>query len=162
MTAELPVLATPAEVCDDAAGDEDGDGQADCADADCAAHPACSGDGTAYNYDAAPAVTIPDNNPTGVSNTITVTDTGTLTDAKVTVDITHSYRGDLKVTLTKGTFNVVLFDRQGGSADDLKQTFTVPGLTGAALAGGWTLKVVDAAAQDVGTLNSWSIEATAR
>jgi NAD(P)-dependent dehydrogenase (short-subunit alcohol dehydrogenase family) len=56
----------------------------------------------------------------------------------------------------------VLFNGAGGSADDLKQTFAVPGLASAALAGGWTLKVEDSAAQDVGRLNSWKIEATTR
>lgn len=161
VVAELPALQAAAEVCD-AAGDEDGDGKANCEDTDCATHPSCSGDGTAYNYSATPAVAIPDNNTTGVSNTISVTDTGTVTDAKITVDITHTYRGDLKLTLSKGTFNVVLFDGDGGSADNLQQTFAVPGLTGAALAGGWTLKVQDTYAQDVGQLNSWAIEATAR
>jgi subtilisin-like proprotein convertase family protein len=91
-----------------------------------------------------------------------VTDTGTITDAKLTVDITHSYRGDLKVTLTKGADSVVVHNGTGGSADDLKTTFPVPGFVGKALAGGWTLKVVDSAAQDVGTLNSWALETVAR
>ncbi len=162
VAAETPVLSAPvAEVCD-AAGDEDGDGQANCADTDCATHPTCQAGGTVRTYTAAPAATIPDNSAVGLSSTITVADTGTLADVKVTVDVTHTYRGDLKVTLSKGTFTTVLFNQTGGSADDLKQTFTVAGLTSAALAGGWTLKVEDSAAQDVGTLNSWKIEATTR
>ncbi len=117
--------------------------------------------GTAHTYNATPAAAIPDNAPAGVTNTIDVTDDGKVSEAKVTVDITHSYRGDLQVTLVKGTKSIVLFNGDGGSADDLKQTFTVTGIAGEALRGGWSLKVVDTAAQDTGTLNSWKLEATA-
>ncbi len=165
VVAEVPTLGGPvtAEVCDDAAmKDEDGDTKANCADSDCAMHPSCSGGGTAHNYAATPAAAIPDNAPAGVSNTITVSDTGTITDAKLTVDITHPYRGDLRVTLTKGTDSVVVHNATGGSADNLKTTFPVAGFVGKALAGGWTLKVVDGAAQDVGTLNAWSLEVSSR
>ncbi len=163
VVAELPSLTAAAEVCDDAASaDEDGDGQANCSDADCAMAPACSGQGTAHNYSAAPAASIPDNAPAGIANTITVTESGTLTEVKLTVDITHSYRGDLKVTLSHAGTDTVVFNATGGSADDLKMTFPVPAQVGKALAGAWTLTVVDGAAQDVGTLNSWALETVAR
>jgi len=159
VVAEIPTLEAPREVCD-AGGDEDGDGQANCADADCLMHPACAGGGGDHTFTATPAASIPD---TGmISNTIDVADDGTVADVKVTVDITHTYRGDLKVSLTKGAVTKVLFNGTGGSADDLKQTFTVTGLDGAALRGGWTLKVEDTASQDVGTLNSWKLEVTTR
>ncbi len=155
VSAEIPTLDTPREVCD-AGGDEDGDGQANCADADCLMHPACSGGGSVQTFSATPASAIPDEGQ--VSNTIDVAQDGTVADVKVTVDISHSFRGDLKVSLTKGTTTKVLFNGDGGGADDLKQTFTVTGLDGQALRGGWTLKVEDTAAQDTGTLNSWSLE----
>ena len=163
VVAELPTLQAPAEVCDDTASvDEDGDGKANCADSDCAMAPSCSGQGTAHNYNATPNASIPDNAPAGVSNTITVADAGTLTEVKLTLDITHSYRGDLKVTLSHAGVDTVVFDRTGGSADDVKLTLPVAALNNKALAGAWTLKVVDAAAQDVGKLNSWSLETVAR
>ena len=76
------------------------------------------------------------------------------------LDRVQAKHGDLKVTLSKGATSKVVFDSTGGSADDLKQTFTVTGITGS-LAGDWTLKVEDGAAQDVGTLNSWTLEVTA-
>ncbi len=161
VTAELPTLDTPREVCDDLTRkDEDGDGKANCDDTDCATHPTCSGGGTAHTYTATPAATIPDNNPAGITSNIDVTDTGAITDLKLTVDISHSFRGDLKITLTKGAKSLVVFANEGGSADNVKQTFTVAGFSGAALAGTWTLSVVDNAAQDVGTLSSWKLEAT--
>jgi hypothetical protein len=163
VVAELPQLGGTAEVCDDAASaDEDGDGKANCADSDCAMAPSCSGQGTAHNYNATPNASIPDNAPAGVTNTINVTDTGTLTEVKLTVDITHPYRGDLKVTLSHAGTDTLVFNATGGSADDLKMTFPVAAQAGKALAGAWTLKVVDTAAQDAGTLNSWALETVAR
>ena len=163
VASEVPTLETPREVCDDAGDlDEDGDGQKNCSDADCSAHPSCSGGGNAYDYAATPNQSIPDNNPTGISSTITVTDTGTITDAKLTVDITHTYRGDLRVSLTKGADTITVHNQTGGSADNLQATFPLPTLNGKPLAGTWTLKVVDTYAQDVGKLNSWSLEVAAR
>ncbi|HEY5933722.1 MAG TPA: proprotein convertase P-domain-containing protein [Kofleriaceae bacterium] len=159
--AALPVVENPREVCDDAGDvDEDNDGKANCDDSECSAHPSCGGNNTAHTYNASPAAGIPDDSTTGVSNTIAVSDTGTITSVKLTVDISHSYRGDLKVTLTKGSTSKVVFNGTGGSADDLKQSFDVTGITGS-LAGDWTLKVEDTAAQDVGTLNAWTLEVTA-
>jgi len=159
---EVPSLAPAAEVCDDAAMvDEDGDGKANCEDTQCSMHPSCGSSGTSHSYSAMPNQSIPDNSPTGVSSTINVTDSGEIVDVKVTTDITHTYRGDLRVTLTHGTTSKVIFDQAGGSADDLKQTFTVAGVAGA-LSGAWTLKVEDAASQDVGKLNGWTLEVTTR
>ena len=119
------------------------------------------GTGTPRSYTSTGTASIPDNAPAGASNTITVSDTGKVSgDVKVTVDITHTYSGDLKVSLVKGTTEKVLSANVGGSTDDIKKTFTVTGLDGQTIAGGWTLKIVDNAAQDVGTLNSWKLELT--
>src|SRR5262245_8428076 len=161
VSADLPTLDTPKEICDDPGmADEDGNGLANCADPACAMSPACTGGGQMHSYTASPNAAIPDNDPTGVSSAISVSDAGALTDVSVTVDITHTYRGDLRVTLDHGGTSVVLVDGVGGSADDIKQTFSVAGLVGAELGGSWTLKVVDTAAQDTGTLNSWKLSAT--
>jgi aminopeptidase S len=76
----------------------------------------------------------------------------------VGVDIRHTFRGDLVVDLIapNGTaYN--LANRSGGSADNIIQTFTVN--TSAETANGtWNLRVRDAAAQDTGTINSWSLQ----
>ena len=166
VTADLPSLITPREVCDDGVGgDEDGDGQANCSDADCSMHPACNqgGGDVAHQYNAAPAAAIPDNDTAGVSSTIDVADTGTITDAKVSVTITHTYIGDLKVTLTKGTETITVHANTGGAQDNLNvMSFALPALSGKPLAGAWTLKVVDNAAQDTGSLASWALDVTAR
>jgi len=77
--------------------------------------------------------------------------------ASVAVNISHTYRGDLLVELVAPDGSAyVLSDRSGGSADDIVGSFTVD-LSSEALDGTWILRVNDNAAQDIGTLNSWSI-----
>jgi hypothetical protein len=157
--AEVPDLGAPATeaACDDGL-DNDGDNQTDCDDADCASAPACASNPTVRMYTSSPNLSIPDNDPTGVSDTIDVSDTGTVGSVKVTVAIDHTYRGDLTLTLSHGQTTQTVVAESGGSADDIREEFDVAGFTGAALAGGWTLKVVDGAGQDVGTLETWTLE----
>ena len=71
----------------------------------------------------------------------------------------HTFKGDLRVSLHKGSQAVVLHDRSGGGADDIVQSFDVGGFDGQDLAGEWRVVVVDTANQDVGTLVSWSLSA---
>ena len=83
------------------------------------------------------------------------------------VNITHTYKGDLEVSLIApdGT-TVLLHNRTGGSTDNVDTVFpdlTAPAqslsaFAGKSTAGAWTLKVRDLAAIDVGTLNSWEID----
>jgi len=75
----------------------------------------------------------------------------------VAVDIVHTYIGDLKVDLIAPDGSVyVLHNRAGGSADDIKRTYTV-NLSGEALNGTWKLRVNDNYDNDIGYINSWSI-----
>jgi hypothetical protein len=115
--------------------------------------------GTTHSYAATPGTAIPDDDVTGIESTISVPDAGTLRSLTVTVDISHTYRGDLGVKLVHGTQTVTLSDHAGGADDDLKATFTVTGAVGQGLQGDWTLVVADNAAQDTGTLNAWSMVA---
>ena len=118
-------------------------------------------------YTAAPGLAIPDNNATGVTSTINVPATGTVADLRVRVSITHTYIGDLEVSLIApdGT-TVLLHNRTGASADNIVTVYpdlTAPaqslsGFSGKAIGGAWKLKVRDLAAIDVGTLNSWEID----
>ena len=101
---------------------------------------------------------IPDKVAAGIDNTVTVNDGATVTTAKVSVDITHTYIGDLVVKLTSPTGQTwTLHSKEGGSADDLKKTYTLDDVQGA-INGGWVLNVADTYAQDTGTLNSWKID----
>ena len=75
----------------------------------------------------------------------------------MTVDISHTWKGDLKVDLLAPDGSVyVLHNYTGGSADNIKQTFNV-NLSSEAINGNWRLRVNDKASGDAGRINSWSI-----
>ena len=92
-----------------------------------------------------------------VSDTITVSDSGTATSVSVAVDITHTYIGDLKIDLVApdGTTRT-LHNRSGGSADDIDQTYA-PSFGSIPISGVWTLRINDNYNADPGTLNSWTL-----
>jgi subtilisin-like proprotein convertase family protein len=50
-----------------------------------------------------------------------------------------------------------LHNRTGGSADNIDQTFTV-NLASEARNGAWKLRVRDAAAQDTGNIDTWTLK----
>lgn len=86
---------------------------------------------------------------------------GPIDSFKVNLDIDHSYRGDLVVNLTGPDGQTVnISNREGGSADNIKGEFDLSSaLKGKDIKGDWTLSVQDAAAQDEGKLNNWSVDA---
>lgn len=98
---------------------------------------------------------IPDNDATGASVTIEVTAEVAITTMTAEVDISHTYVGDLRVTLTgpNGKVEVLKDFGVGGSSDDLKKTFDVKAFNNASARGTWTLQVVDNAGQDTGRIN---------
>ena len=118
--------------------------------------------------ESSPGVAIPDNVAAGVSDTVSFDQEATITSARVTLDITHTYIGDLQVTLlTPWGASLVLHPRnQGGSADNIRRTIQesdVPALAtlrGRSVKGPWRLTVQDLAPADVGTLNRWALEFT--
>ncbi len=79
--------------------------------------PACSngGPGGTVNYASTGAVNLPDNNTGGANSSITVSDPNiVITDVNVNIEITHTWVGDLRATLTSPNGSVVeLFDRPG-------------------------------------------------
>jgi endonuclease I len=108
---------------------------------------------------ATPGLAITDHSK--VESTLRVEDALTLKSGKVSVDIPHTYRGDLVVTLTSPSGkSLSLSNKQGGSADDLKATFDLSAFAGESTQGDWKLTVEDTAKQDVGTLKEWSLELT--
>ena len=79
-------------------------------------------------------------------------------DAEVSVDIRHSYRGDLRVDLVAPDGSLYnLHNRAGGSANDLVGSYPL-NLSAERLDGTWKLRVNDNYSQDDGYINSWSIE----
>ncbi len=153
----LPRVVTR-EVCDDRR-DNDRDGRIDCDDSDCADAPACVMTPVGGTT-ASPRAPIPDANPAGVSSEITITEPGQIASLALDLDITHTYRGDLRVTLEHGGRSVVVVDRQGAGEDDIREAFSLADFNGEEAAGVWRLTVVDAARSDTGTLNGWGLRIT--
>lgn len=130
-------------------------------------NPSGGGSGDAVKtYSASPAAAIPDNNATGVTSSIAVTHSMTVTSVSVSPNITHTYKGDLVVTVISpaGT-QVILHNRSGGSTDNVITTFAIvtapaqalTAFNGQSTSGTWQCKVQDLASVDTGTFNSWSI-----
>ena len=121
------------------------------------------GDGV-VRQESAPGVTIPDNDPVGIADSLAIADPRTIADIAVDVDITHSYIGDLIIELRgpDGT-RATLHDRSGQGTDNLQRTFrltdtsTLNPFVGRPAAGSWTLAAADVAGQDVGKLNRWTL-----
>ncbi|WP_417357185.1 S8 family serine peptidase [Gallaecimonas pentaromativorans] len=115
-----------------------------------------------FDYSNNSAMPIPDLDPSGIQSTIEIGQSGPVFAMSVGVDITHTWRGDLTVTLVSpaGT-ELVLSDREGGSEDDIVDTWSSNVFNGEQMQGTWTLKVADHAGSDTGTLNSWNLHITA-
>lgn len=64
---------------------------------------------------ATPNLAIPDNNTTGVTTDLVISGVGTLTDLDVSIEVTHTWVGDLIFTLTNvdSSTSVIFFDRPG-------------------------------------------------
>jgi subtilisin-like proprotein convertase family protein len=134
---------------------------------------------------------IPDANATGISSSVTVAGTGTVSNVDVSIArITHTWVGDLQIELIgpDGT-RVMLADRPGGpdNAGDnfvgtvFSDSATTPLSAGAApyagtfkpqggrlaafagrpVGGKWTLRVADVSAYDSGTLSGWGTRTAA-
>ncbi len=134
-------------------------------------------------YISTPFLSIPDNNTTGVTNTISVTNNpGNLSNIELFLSVQHTWVGDLVVTLTapNGQSRQVIANN-GGAGDNILSFFgdafnylpnssiylppwafikpivTFGNIGNTFLNGTWSLKVVDNAASDVGLLQGWGL-----
>jgi subtilisin family serine protease len=99
---------------------------------------------------------------------VEVADSQPLKELKVTIDIEHTYIGDLIVSLAPpaatGTSPLRLHNREGRGTDNIKKTYDtvnapgLQGLIGKSPAGTWTLVVEDKAGEDVGKIRSLTLE----
>ncbi|MBI4749840.1 MAG: proprotein convertase P-domain-containing protein, partial [Acidobacteria bacterium] len=107
-------------------------------------------------------IAIPDNNTTGVTRVINIATALTIQSVSVSVNITHTWRGDIQIELISpaGTTTVLKATSSSDSADNIVATYTPTTFTGQNSAGNWTLRVKDLASSDTGTLNNWSISIT--
>jgi hypothetical protein len=105
---------------------------------------------------------IPDHSITGASSAINVTTGITFTEAvQISVTATHTFTGDLAIELTspKGTRSVLKTGDDGffNSQNLIGMVLVSNALYGENPAGTWTLKVVDVAQGDTGTLTGWTL-----
>jgi hypothetical protein len=107
------------------------------------------------SFEAATPVNILDK--TVAKSVLNVTDSRTISQLELFVDIEHTYVGDLVVSLEHGTRKYLLQNRVGGGQDNLVKTFSVALAAGQPLAGKWTLIVEDTADQDTGKLRRWQL-----
>ena len=126
-----------------------------------------------------PGATISDN--ATVTDTINVSDTSDIEDNEIFLDITHTWIGDLNITVeSPAATTVTLHAGGGGAADDMLLTYTDSGVgngsdvytcncdmqpasgamadyNGASASGDWTLSVTDNAGGDQGTIVEWCV-----
>ncbi|MDQ3262816.1 MAG: M4 family metallopeptidase [Myxococcota bacterium] len=98
-----------------------------------------------------------------VTSTISIADDISIEKLGVGLDIPHTWKGDLVVTLTSpsGT-SAVIHNRTGGSADNVTGDFDLSAFAGESAKGDWTLTVEDKANRDTGTLKTWGLEITGK
>ncbi|MGC2998126.1 M4 family metallopeptidase [Streptomyces sp. G35A] len=116
------------------------------------------GGGGGTSFENTTDVSIPDAG-SAVTSSITVSGrTGNApSNLQVSVDIVHTYSGDLVVDLLAPDGTVYnLRNRTGGSADNINQTFTVNASSEAAN-GTWQLRVQDRAQYDTGYISGWKL-----
>jgi subtilisin-like proprotein convertase family protein len=111
-------------------------------------------------------VRIPDNDFAGVTLSTTVTDPRLIERISVAVDIAHSARGDLRISLIApdGT-ELVLQNLSLDQAHDIHAVFgrdavpvnSLDVLRGRPAAGEWRLRITDLRVRDEGTVLSWSL-----
>lgn len=143
---------------------------------------------TVLEFCVSPALAIPDNNLTGVSSTLSVPPIilGAITDLNVKVRLTHSFIGDLRLSLTDGSGTPVVrlinnptacsgdnmdtsFDDEGAvfactnanvpavGAGPFRSLDLLSGFDSRPISGNWRLAVVDSAGTDIGTLDRWCL-----
>jgi subtilisin-like proprotein convertase family protein len=76
----------------------------------------CFGSGEATEFSDPANAPIPDDDPIGLTRTINVPSGATVGDVNLTLDIAHTWQGDLIVTLSHGGTSVVVVDRPGEPA----------------------------------------------
>ena len=84
---------------------------------------------------------------------------GPFTTAKVTLELEHTYKGDVRIELvTPGGKAIEIFNQAGSGDNDVRGTFPIKLPAAETGAGVWRLVVSDHVARDAGTLARWSLE----
>jgi len=115
------------------------------------------GGGSPQTYSNATDYTIGDNTTVDSPITVSGRSGNAPSNASVSVDIRHTYQGDLKVDLVAPDGSLYnIHNRTGSGTDNVIKTVTL-NLSSEALNGTWRLRVNDNAGGDTGYINSWSV-----
>jgi subtilisin-like proprotein convertase family protein/subtilisin family serine protease len=113
-----------------------------------------------------PKIAIPDGDLKGITSVIQIDEEATIESVEtISVDIAHTYQGDLMVSLICPDKTVIpLYEGKGGGEVDLVETYN-PGntaalkqLEGKSVRGDWSLRTVDRWTGDIGTLRKWGLK----
>lgn len=120
---------------------------------------------TTLQEEVSPNLQIQDNDSAGIESLIKIDTSGKIVNLEISVDITHSWIGDLRVVLLLPSGdNVTLHNRTGKNGKEIKKTYSTKSdeslisVIGKDIKGDWRLKVMDLASEDTGVLNRWGIE----
>ena len=100
-------------------------------------------------------IAIPDNDHTGITRTFNVTNNVRVEHVTATIDIAHTYRGDLTITLTSpsGMTSTLAETRDNDGQNNYPNwTFMTTHKWGEASEGVWEVNVADLVSEDTGTL----------
>ncbi|MEU7561698.1 M4 family metallopeptidase [Streptomyces eurythermus] len=117
------------------------------------------GGGGGTSYESSTPVSIPDNGPAVTSDIAVSGRTGNApSNLQVSVDISHTWRGDLVIDLVgpSGTAYRLKDYSSSDSGDGVNETYTVNAAAESAN-GTWKLRVQDQATYDTGTINGWKL-----
>ncbi|NLX22364.1 MAG: SUMF1/EgtB/PvdO family nonheme iron enzyme [Phycisphaerae bacterium] len=104
---------------------------------------------------------IPDNDTTGVSRTFNLSATQPLEEVLVTLNVSHTWRGDVEAYLTSpsGITSRLMHRNGADSFNGINWTFSTNAFWGEIPAGTWTLTLKDWFSGDTGTWNSYAVTA---
>lgn len=112
-----------------------------------------------------PDLLIPDNKPEGVRDSITFIGEGIIKAITVSVEILHTYEGDIQLSLVSPQgANILLAVNHRQPGHDLIKSFDsashelLESLAGEPFAGDWILHIQDLLPEDTGRLNNWRIK----
>jgi vibriolysin len=107
---------------------------------------------------------IPDNDPTGISSVLPIVGNGVVQTLSLSLNIQHTYQGDLVVNLVSPTgARYRIHSRTGGTTDNLVITDrALPAAVGQTISGTWSLEVSDRARVDRGSVTAWSLNVVGR
>lgn len=114
--------------------------------------------GGATTYTNSTVMNIPDGGTINSPVTVSGRSGNASSTSKVSVNITHTYRGDIKIDLIAPDGSVYALKASNGSdsVDNVIATYTT-NLSSEVMNGTWNLRVQDVFAGDTGKLNTWSL-----